>query len=34
MIKKILKEINEMRKMMGLSLISEQDNPGSGSDLW
>ena len=29
MVKKILKEINEMRKMMGLSLISEQDNPGT-----
>lgn len=32
MIKKILKEMNEMRKMMGLSPISEQDSPGGGGN--
>ena len=30
MLKKVLKEMNEMRKMMGLSRISEQENPGAG----
>ena len=29
-LKKVLKEMNEMRKMMGLSRISEQENPGAG----
>ena len=32
MIKKILKEMNEMRKMMGLSPISEQESPGGGGN--
>ena len=30
MLKKVLKEMNEMRKMMGLSNLVEQDNPGGG----